>query len=371
MFRFLCLLILSFRAEAADIGLSARALGMGNAHIAVVNNSDAIFYNPAGLAKMSGFQWAILDPGLATNSIDSYQDYLDIASDSSDVSQILNDLYGNQVTLYSGAKSLLSFGGFAFGAYGVVDANFAVNNPVYPNIETAYRVDFGFVAGTGFEVIPDLFHIGFQARRVSRQGGNVPIGVSTLATLNSEFIQNELSRSGIGYAFDWGATLTLPGSLKPTIAFTWRDMGDTSFEPTAADVIAPQPVQQEQIIGVGLNYESLLMDIRPAIDFRFLNRSDIQLGNKLNMGVELSWPVVDVRGGFQQGYLSYGVGFDLWAMRMDVASYGVELGEFPGQLEDRRYMVQVSFDFGIDPGSFSFFKLSRPSVKNHSRKQRR
>jgi hypothetical protein len=218
---------------------------------------------------------------------------------------------------------------------------------------------------------PDLFHIGFQARRVSRQGGNVPIGVSTLATLNSEFIQNELSRSGIGYAFDWGATLTLPGSLKPTIAFTWRDMGDTSFEPTAADVIAPQPVQQEQIIGVGLNYESLLMDIRPAIDFRFLNRSDIQLGNKLNMGVELSWPVVDVRGGFQQGYLSYGVGFDLWAMRMDVASYGVELGEFPGQLEDRRYMVQVSFDFGIDPGSFSFFKLSRPSVKNHSRKQRR
>jgi len=89
------------------------------------------------------------------------------------------------------------------------------------------------------------------------------------------------------------------------------------------------------------------------------------------MGIEFSWPVLDVRGGFHQGYYSLGAGFDLWLMRVDAATYGVELGAYPGQLEDRRYMMQVTFEFGIDPGSFSFFKLSRPSVKNHSRKQRR
>lgn len=367
---FLILILYSFTGRTADIGLSVRALGMGNAYTAVVNNGDSIFYNPAGLAKMGGFRWTILDPAIGTNGYDSYQDYLDIAEDSSDVSQIINDLYGEEVTVYGGAKSLLSFGSFAFGAYGVADGNFQVNNPVYPNIDARYRLDYGFVAAAGVNLVPGMFDIGFQARRVTRQGGSVPIGVSSIATLNSEVIQSQLNQSGIGYAFDIGATLTFPGLLKPTVAFSWRDMGNTSFEPTSG-ATAPRPVEQEQIVGIGLNFESLLMDIRPAIDYRFLNDSDMQLGKKLNMGIEFSWPIFDIRGGFHQGYLSYGASFDLWIMRVDAASYGVELGEYPGQLEDRRYMVQLSFEFGVDPGSFSFFKISRPSAKNHNRKQRR
>jgi hypothetical protein len=80
------------------------------------------------------------------------------------------------------------------------------------------------------------------------------------------------------------------------------------------------------------------------------------MGKKINLGLELSWPIIDVRGGFQQGYLSYGVGCDIWLFRLDLASYGVELGEYPGQLEDRRYMLQMTFDFGVDPSNFSFFK---------------
>ncbi len=367
---FVFFILISTQVDAADIGLSTRALGMGNAYTAVVNNSDAIFYNPAGLAKMGGFRWTILDPGLGTNAIDSYQRFLDIAEDSSDVNEIINDLYGEDITLFTGAKSLLSFGGFAFGAYGVLDGNFQVNNPVFPNIDSFYRVDYGFVAGAGFDLVPKFLQLGLQARRVARTGGNVPIGVSTIATLDPETIQNELNRSGVGYAFDWGATFTFPGGLNPTIAFTWRDMGNTSFEATAGSV-APEPVQQEQILGVGLNYESLFMDIRPAIDFRFLNDGNQQLGKKINMGIEFSWPLLDVRGGFNQGYYTVGASFDLWIFRVDAASYGVELGAYPGQLEDRRYMVQFSFEFGIDPGSFSLFKMSRPSTKNHNRKLRR
>ena len=364
------ILLTSITAKAADIGLSVRALGMGNAYTAVVNNSDAIFYNPAGLAKMGGFQWTILDLALGTNTIDSYQDYLNIANGTTSVESTMNNLYGKQATVYGGSKSLLSFGSFALGAYGVLDGSFAVNNPVYPNIDSTYNLDYGFVAGAGFDLVPSFFNIGFQARRVRRQGGNIPIGVSTIATLNSQAIQDQLNRSGVGYAFDWGATLTFPGSLKPTVAFTWRDMGDTSFEPTAG-ASAPGPIKQEHIVGLGLSYESLLMNIRPTIDYRYLNDSSQQLGKKVNMGIEFSWPVIDIRGGFQQGYLSYGASFDLWIFRVDAASYGVELGEYPGQLEDRRYMVQFSFEFGIDPGSFSFFKMSRPSTKNHSRKLRR
>lgn len=371
MLRWLLLLTtISTTAQAADIGLSVRALGMGNAYTAVVDNGDSIFYNPAGLAKWNGFNWTILDPTFGLNSVDSYDNFQGFADDDDDISGIMNDLYGEQVTLYTGAKSLMSIGGFAFGAYGVLDSNFLVNNPVYPNIESSYRMDYAFVAAWGLNLVPKFLDIGVQTRRVSRQGGQIPIGVSSIATLDADTIQDQLNRKGIGYAFDWGATLTFPGALKPTIAFSWRDMGDTTFK-ASGSALAPQAVRQEQIIGLGLNYESLLLDIRPTIDYRFLNNSDIQMGKKLNLGLELSFPILDLRAGFQQGYLSYGAGFDIWMFRLDVASYGVELGEYPGQLEDRRYMLQMTFEFGIDPGSMSFFKLERPSIRNHSRKLRR
>ena len=37
-------------------------------------------------------------------------------------------------------------------------------------------------------------------------------------------------------------------------------------------------------------------------------------------------------------------------MKIDAATWGVELGEAPGQIEDRRYMVQLTLELGFDPG---------------------
>jgi hypothetical protein len=43
-----------------------------------------------------------------------------------------------------------------------------------------------------------------------------------------------------------------------------------------------------------------------------------------------------------------GIGIDLDYLRIDAATYGVELDDYPGQREDRRYILQVTLDLNFD-----------------------
>jgi len=355
-------------AQAADIALSARALGMGNAYTAIVGNDDAIFYNPAGFAQLEGLRWTILDPAIGINNGDSFEEYRDLL-DSGDMAATLNRFYEEDVSAYLGAsKSLFSLSSFVFGAYGVADANFSLNNPALPTLLASYRTDYGFVLGWGKEFIPETLTVGVQARQVTRVGGEVPIGASTLASLDSEDIESQLARRGDAYAFDLGVNWSLPVALKPTMSFVWRDVGTTTFRPLD-NALAPSATEQEMILGLGFKWESTLLDINTAFDYRYSNQAG-QVGKKINMGIEFNMPLLDLRGGFHQGYYTAGLSFDMWLLRIDAATYGVELGAYPGQMEDRRYMLQFALQFAINP-DFSFIKLARPGRGKHGRKLRR
>jgi hypothetical protein len=138
---------------------------------------------------------------------------------------------------------------------------------------------------------------------------------------------------------------------------------------------APPPIEPEFIVGGAMKFSGGLVDITPAIDYRFANRNDMQIGKKLHLGVEVAMPVLTLRAGLNQGYWTAGAGFNLWLVRVEAASYGVELGAYPGQQEDRRYMANFSFQLGFDPGGlFGGGKSSDSEGGSRSRshlKQRR
>ncbi len=61
------------------------------------------------------------------------------------------------------------------------------------------------------------------------------------------------------------------------------------------------------------------------------------------MGAELRTPVVSVRTGVNDGYLSADGTIDLRVFKLDLATYAIEQGAYAGQKHDRRYVAQVSF----------------------------
>jgi hypothetical protein len=330
---------------------SVRALGMGNAYVAVVKDNDAIFYNPAGIAAVSGFNWTIADPRVGANGLSAYQDFQNYQNNSS-IATLFESLYGSSVWVGGGAKTALSLPGIGVAAFGNANADLGVNNPAYPTIDLNYYADYGVATAFGLEMIPGVLRAGIGLKRVNRTGTQISAGASTLAQLSATLLQNQLKDRGTGYGMDLGMQLTIPSPVKPILAISWRDVGYTafSFDEGAA---APAPIPPNLTLGAAIEFGIPGFHVTPAVDYRYADRSDIQIGEKIGLGVEVQLLLINLRAGLDQGYYTLGVGLDFGLFRFDAATYGVELGAYAGQQQERRYVAQMTMEIDFDP--FKFF----------------
>jgi len=339
--------------ELFESNTSVRALGMGNAFVGVVDNSDSLFYNPAGLARVSGYNWLVFDPKAGING-DEILDSVNDLQGSATFEDTIREMYGDHVWAGGGVKSAFTMPNIGFAIFDDLNASVDINNPVYSNLDLALTNDFGYAMGFGIPVLPTL-HGGINLRYVKRTGSRQAWGPSFIGSLNPDAIESGAQLKGNGYAMDLGLNLLVPGPVSPTLSFVWKNVGRTTYKPDGTTLAAPPSDENEMIVGAALNVDLPGVSIAPAVDFKYLNRADVQLGKKIHFGVELGLPLLDIRAGFNQGYYTLGAGVNLGILRVDAASYGVELGAFPGQREDRRYIIQVSLELGFDPANGGLF----------------
>lgn len=331
-----------------DLYTSVRALGMGNAYTAVASELDALWYNPAGLARNKGLRLTVFDLQMGSNGLKVYEKYQEYGNSGDNLATFLNSLYGENMWAHAHFRTGLTLPYFGVGLFGAGDLEALLDNPAYPSFELEATADYGFMTGMAVPLVPEMVALGFNLRRTTRLGSRVPLEPSIMANLNTQNIEDELKREGIGYGIDMGLNVTFPTAVKPTISLVWKNMGVTSFKHVRGPG-APAAEQDEVVLGFGLDIGSKKYSITPAFDIRHVNRGNMHIGNKLNMGFEVSLPVLDLRAGFHQGYYTLGASTDLGFFRVDAATYGVELGTYPGQLEDRRYVVQATFELGFNP----------------------
>jgi hypothetical protein len=368
----LCFTLSAKAEELLESNISARAMGMGNAYVSVVSDKDALFYNPAALQKIRGIHLTIMDPYLGADGqdvYDTYQALSDSTSTSNAFATQLRQLYGKKIWIGGGGKTAISLPGFAAAGYGAFSGSAYLSNPAFPNLNVKFFTDYGFATGVGMQMAPG-WSVGLVGKRISRIGAAFPIGVSTLALLSSDSLQNELNNRGTGYALDFGTSLTIPSPVSPTLSLVWKNMGWTTFTQDFGSY-APPMIKDEMIFGFSFLIDGPGVDIRHSMDLKYFNRYDEQLGKKLHFGIEVDMTVLSLRAGLNQGYYTVGAGIDLAFVRVDAATYGVELGEYPGQHEDRRYMLQATMELGFDPSGLGSSLSSKGSAASRGVKARR
>ena len=78
-----------------------RPLGMGNAYVAVADDFNAVFYNPAGLARLNDWYLEIINPGVtfSAGALDFFNELATNSEGEEGIVDIIEDHAGESFTL--------------------------------------------------------------------------------------------------------------------------------------------------------------------------------------------------------------------------------------------------------------------------------
>ena len=358
-----------FAGNVFDLNYSIRAASMGGAYTAVVDNADALFYNPASLARIDGVAWTILDANFGASNPSGAQALMQFIQGGSPSD--LANFYGQPIWLGGHAKTSVSTPYFGFAYFDQANLRVELTNPSFPTMDIDYINDLGVSLGFAFPVIPKALYAGFALKSITRTGGSQSFSGATIASLDSSAIVSSMSEGGRGLGFDFALNITPPvPGIDPVISLVWLDVGQT-FYGTPLQSIPKQ--QDNMIVGFSMDVDAGPFAFVPSLEIQYINDPTIQFGNKLHLGAEFSMPLFDIRGGFNQGYYSLGAAMNMGVFNLELATYGVELGAAPGQIEDRRYVLNLTFEIGVGLGFTGIFEEGTQNSSGARRrlKQRR
>jgi len=399
-------LAISVHAIKGPSHKSLRALGMGNAFVAVVDDKEAIYYNPAGLNLINRLGNYKLDPergyypnnfldmrlnlgvqGPAQTILDAYRlgnrvtDILDNASESEGQNPVLDSLSNHpeladdinqfdRLPIAIGSKIDMELAFHNFGGAIWVDAGVApyVDGGVimpFAGVDTFY-VDAVMQGAFAFSPMENL-SVGMGYKMAQRAFLN-QFEVSALEwekaqdSLENKFEEtrdNVTDLGTIGHALEFGALYQLTrevrvgGSLRNLFL---TELAGESITPdlTLGIAASPRHLQRNTAFARKVNFACDFADI-------LNNDRNYKFFSHLNFGMEIeqvllavpSIALQDLRAlkarigaGFRGGYYTASAALEvLRVVELEVATWAEETGYYTGQQEKRFYMVQVGLGF--------------------------
>ncbi len=353
--------------ELYQAGLPPRCLAMGGTCIAHIRGSQGLFFNASTLARMEGFDFTLLQATAAVSK--NAESYVNAVKKNGGNKISLTDiqgLYGKTISADAAVRAGIAMPYFGMGAY---SQNYLVetfNNPTFPTFNANYVSDYGYTIAAAVPFGPQT-SIGIAGRSAKRWGGNKDIDISTLInSSNQSIIDQNFPDHGSGVAMDLSFITTLNTELKPTFSVVWLDVGKTQYRVYSGT--QDPPAQDDNLIfGAAIQHEFLKGAWTHSFEYQYIRTNGEDLSKKIHIGSEVSYGLIDLRAGLSQGYLTYGLGLDLWFLRVEAAAFSSELGAYAGQSRNDRYQLGVTVDFDFD----QTFKMLDMNGKKRRLKQRR
>lgn len=380
-------LCLSPLVQAADEGVSftihhqyqsPRALGMGDAFVAVANDYSALFYNPAGLARREDTDLNLsIAAGLSPSGVKFYKDIQDAQKTGTTDSEkqeailnVLNDNYGKTYTLRTAPLAAV----LARPRWGIgfipadVSVEMTVHKQVGPSLDATVYGDSTLAYGYGQDV-PWFDHarlsLGITGKFVNRVYASKAISAVELAA-DSNVVKKEDLHEGYTVDADLGALLTpeLPDEgiwslvrlARPTFGLVVRNVGETGFGQSLKLVNKEKteaPEKLYRVVDVGTRWEypsAWIFGGRGVLDVRDIGHPNFNWRKGLHAGFEFDWTVASwwkgqYRVGISEGYFTGGVSALLGIFNLDAVTYAEDVGTYSNPKESRIYMIKLNMNF--------------------------
>lgn len=361
-FCLLALLALSASVlKAAPLGFdNARSLGMGGVSVAIADDYQALYRNPAGISMQKKTHYSLLTPTFSRNSDYSHVlDSIDSLSDSdSAATRYLNYKHLESVMGKNGYQSwsesayYISEKGFGISLKYDDYQRYSVENPTIPRINSSVYKDLVF-SGTYSQALDEnKKHNIFRDKATGWWGATVKIASRKMtestywardfSALTPSLVK-DTDKSGMALDLDFGALWQLSNPMKTTIGVFVGNVLESKFSEEAGRYkrqyslgVSIKPLTGEVKRNEKLTLAAEYFD--DGLHSAFL--SNIRLGAQIEMTKGLRFLC-----GIKGGYLTAGMDFNYKDLTFGASTYSEELGKKPGDREDRCYAVDASLRF--------------------------
>lgn len=361
---------------------SPRALGMGDAFVAVADDYTAIFYNPAGLARRENGQVNLSMSFAGTpGAKDFYDEYKEIEDNAALddtakqqayidlITRHFGDVYSFRVTPMEGVWVRPKWGVALIPMDLTVELQMhrsvpaAIDTKVYADTTLAlsYGDDFNWFSN-------GRFSMGITAKFINRGFLSKKLQAIDLAN-SDQIVRKEDLAEGYTIDGDIGMLWTpeIPGTgfwswmqlVRPTFGAVVRNVAETGFNNSLKLVNKEQttenlhPEKNYRVYDLGTRWEyprAWIFGGRGVLDIRDLGHPDFNWRRGIHAGLEFDWFVYNwwkghYRVGMSQGYWTAGLSAELGIFNLDVVSYADDVGSRNTAVESRVYATRLNLDF--------------------------
>lgn len=354
--------------------IAPRALGMGNAFVAVANDYNSIMYNPAGLARLEFGEVNLgLDGGFASsftnfaNDLTKAQNKSGTESDKQQaVLDVIEKVYGKTFGVRGGLSGLWARPNWGLAVIPVdMTTEMVPHQQVGPSINTTFYLD----STIAYAYAKDVYwfphsrtSVGVTAKFVNRAHVSKAINFMEIA-VDPNLVKQDDLREGYTLDADIGMLYTpeLPSEgflswfkmARPTFGAVLRNSLETGFG-QSLKLINPEslsrPEKMYRVLDVGSKWEYPSVWIfkgRGVLDIRDIGHPSFNTRKGLHLGLEFDWRMAswwrgNYRIGLNQGYLTAGLSALFSYFNLDFVSYGEDVGTYSKPQENRIFMIKLN-----------------------------